>query len=61
MMEDLKYLEQKIAKVAKGEDLHIDARPRMLADAMKHLGEARVLIAQGMVENKEEVPFGAFN
>jgi hypothetical protein len=59
MNEDLKYLEQKLARVAKGEDRYIDGKARLLTEAMGHLGNARVLITQGMVDNPEEVRHGA--
>lgn len=60
MREDILHLEQKIGKVMKGDDLHIDGKPGLLSEAMQHLGNARVLIAQGMVENTEEDRHGAF-
>ncbi len=50
ILEDIMYLEEKIARVSKGGDRTIDAKPQLLADALGHLGNARVMIAQGMVE-----------
>ena len=53
LSDDLRYIEQKLARIAKGEDRHIDGRPRLLTEALSHLGNARVLIAQGLTENPE--------